>query len=74
MGPGTIRIFRGKEESPELEASTIFFLGEVFLVLICLNYAVRLSRHGSRLKNLAQETAILRARLEQLERRDQAAP
>jgi len=47
-------------------ASTIFFLGELFLVAICLNYAVRLSRTGLQLKNLAQELAILRAEVETL--------
>ncbi len=47
-------------------SSTLFFLGELFLVWICLNYAIRLSRHTTQLKNLAQETAILRARLEEL--------
>ena len=45
-------------------SSVIFFLGEVFLVVICLNYAVRLSRVGVELKNLAQEVALLRARVE----------
>ena len=45
-------------------SSTVFFLGELFLVAICLNYAVRLSRAGVQIKNLAQEVAILRARLE----------
>ena len=48
-------------------SSLIFFLGEVFLVVICLNYAVRLSRTGVEIKNLAQEVALLRARLERLE-------
>lgn len=48
-------------------SSVIFFLGEVFLVTICLNYAVRLSKAGTQLKNLAQEIAILRARVEELE-------
>ena len=47
-------------------SSTLFFLGEVFLVCICLNYAVRLSRYGAQIKNLAQETALLRARLQEL--------
>ncbi len=47
-------------------SSLIFFLGEVFLVVICLNYAVRLSRTGEEIKNLAQELALLRARLERL--------
>ena len=42
-------------------SSTVFFLGEVFLVAICLNYAVRLSRQSAQIKNLAQEVALLRA-------------
>ena len=54
-------------------SSTLFFLGELFLVWICLNYAVRLSRHTTQLKNLAQEMAILRARLEE-QKRDPRAP
>lgn len=48
-------------------SSTIFFLGEVFLVIICLNYAVRLSRFGLQIKNLAQELTLLRQRLEEVE-------
>jgi len=47
--------------------STILYMGEFFLLAICLNYAVRLSRANLRLKNLAQEFALLRARVEQLE-------
>ena len=50
-------------------SSTVFFLGEVFLVAICLNYAVRLSRAGLLIKNLAQEIAILRAQVDALEAR-----
>lgn len=42
-------------------SSTLFFLGEVFLVGICLNFAVRLSRMSVQIKQLAQEIAILRA-------------
>jgi len=48
-------------------SSTIFFLGEFFLVAICLNYAVRLSRTSIRLKNLAQEMAVLKAQVDKLE-------
>ena len=49
-------------------SSTVFFLGELFLVAICLNYAVRLSRAGLLIKNLAQEIAICCARqVEKLE-------
>jgi hypothetical protein len=47
-------------------SSTIFFVGEVFLVAICLNYAVRLSRTSVQIKNLAQEIALLKARVEEL--------
>jgi hypothetical protein len=48
-------------------SSLVFFLGEVFLVAICLNYAVRLSRAGVQIKNLAQELALVRERIERLE-------
>jgi hypothetical protein len=53
-------------------SSTIFFLGELFLVVICLNFAVRLSTASTQLKNLGQEIALLRARLD--ERDAGAAP
>jgi hypothetical protein len=55
-------------------SSTIFFLGEVFLVLISLNYAVRLSRYGNRLKELAQESALLRAEVERLAAAQRGSP
>ncbi len=42
-------------------SSTIFFLGEVFLMVICLNFAVRLSRMSLHGKTLAQELTLLRA-------------
>lgn len=45
-------------------SSTIFFLGELFLIVLCLNYAVRLSRHDLQIKTLAQELTLLRARVE----------
>jgi len=48
-------------------SSVVFFLGEVFLVAVCLNYAVRLSRAGLQIKNLAQELALVRSRIERLE-------
>jgi len=48
-------------------SSALFFLGELFLVAICLNYAVRLSRANLRLKNLAQEMSLLRAQVDRLE-------
>lgn len=46
--------------------STIFFLGELFLIAICLNYAVRLSQSNIRQRNLAQEVALLRTEVERL--------
>ena len=47
---------------------------ELFLVAICLNYAVRLSRAGTQLKNLAQELALLNARVDSLARRPSRTP
>ncbi len=44
-------------------SSTLFFLGNFFLIAICLNYAVRLSRITLQLKSLGQEIALLRAQL-----------
>ena len=45
-------------------SSTLFFFGEVFLLVVCLNYAVRLSTLTLRVKVLAQEVALLRADLQ----------
>ncbi len=45
-------------------SSALFFFGELFLVAICLNYAVRLSKLTLQVKNLAQELALVRAALE----------
>lgn len=54
-------------------SSTVFFLALSFLGLVSLAYAVRLSRMVVDVKNLAQEVALLRARLEDLEARDPSA-
>lgn len=48
-------------------SATMFMLGELFLVAICLNYAVRISQAAGHIRELAQEVALLRLRLEQLE-------
>jgi hypothetical protein len=48
-------------------SSTVFFAGELFLLAICLHYAVRLSRATLRIQQLAQELALLRARVEAVE-------
>lgn len=44
-------------------SSTLFFFGQLFLLVLCLNYAVRLSGLSLQVKLLAQEVSILRARL-----------
>jgi Uncharacterized conserved protein (DUF2304) len=44
-------------------SSTLFFFGELFLLILCLNYAVRLSGLSVQVKALAQEVSILRAAL-----------
>ena len=49
-------------------SSTLFFLGELFLLGICLNYAVRLSQAGAKITELAQEMALIRRRLDEVER------
>ena len=47
-------------------SATLFFLSLVFLSALCLTYAVRLSRTGIQLKNLAQEVALLRCEMEDI--------
>lgn len=42
-------------------SSTLFFFAILFLVAICLNYAVRLSKITLQVKTLGQEVALLRA-------------
>ena len=44
-------------------SSTLYFCGVLFLLVLCLNYAVRLSGLSTQVKLLAQEVSILRARL-----------
>lgn len=46
-------------------SATVFLFGQVFLTAVSLNYAVRLSRTSVQVKNLAQEIALLRARVEE---------
>ena len=43
--------------------STLFFLCVLFLALLCLHYSIRVSRMTHQIKDLAQEVALLRARL-----------
>ena len=44
-------------------SSTLFFFGEIFLLVLCLNYAVRLSGLSTQVKLLTQEVSLLRAEL-----------
>ncbi len=44
-------------------SSTLFFFGLLFLLVVSLNYAVRLSGMSLQVKLLAQEVALLRAEL-----------
>ena len=53
------------------EASTVFFFGLVFVVLVLLHLSTKLSRIGHDNQVLAQELALLRA---ELERRSPPAP
>ncbi len=57
-------------------SATLFFLGELFLLGICLNFAVRLSQMGAQIRTLSQEVALLREAAERPvgapERRDPA--
>lgn len=49
-------------------SSALFFFGQIFLLVVCLNYAVRLSTLTLQVKVLAQELAMLRL---ELRRRDE---
>jgi hypothetical protein len=46
-------------------SSALFFFAEVFLIMICLHFAVRMSKLTLEVKNLAQEVALLKAEREQ---------
>lgn len=45
--------------------TTLFFGAIVFLVLLAVQFSIKLSKISEQLKNLAQENALLRAELEQ---------
>ena len=49
-----------------LPTTTLFIGGFVFLVLIAVQFSIKLSTFSDQLKNLAQENALLRSDLEQL--------
>ena len=52
------------------ETSVIFFFGLVFVMVALVFYAVKLTRLTQEVRRLAQESALLRLRLERAERRD----
>ena len=52
------------------ETSTMFFFGQIFLMAVLLYYAVKISSLTQEVRELAQETALLRFRLEQGRRAD----
>ncbi len=43
-------------------SSTLFFFGILFVVLLCLQFSVKISALENRLKNLAQQLSLLEAR------------
>ncbi|MBI3767773.1 MAG: DUF2304 domain-containing protein [Deltaproteobacteria bacterium] len=51
-------------------SSTLYFFGELFLLVLGLSYAVRLSGLSTQVKVLAQEISLLRAELAERTARD----
>jgi len=45
--------------------SALFFFSIVFLMLVCLQFSVRISRLTNQVKNLSQELALLRIKLDE---------
>lgn len=41
--------------------STLFFFGLIFLMLVCVQFSIRISKLTTQMKNLSQELAILKA-------------
>jgi hypothetical protein len=50
-----------------LPTSTLFFLGLVFLILIAIQFSVKVSLLHNQVKNIAQENALLKNRIEEME-------
>ena len=53
-----------------LPTSTLFFLGLVFLILIAIQFSVKVSELNTQVKNLAQENGLLKNRVEELEEKN----
>lgn len=45
-----------------LPTSTLFFFGLIFLMLVCLQFSIRISKLTNQVKDLAQELTILRSK------------
>lgn len=52
-----------------LPTTTLFFGSIVFLMLLAVQFCIKLSKIAEQLKNLAQENALLRAELEEVHQR-----
>ncbi len=51
-----------------LPTSTLFLGSIIFLILLAVQFSIKISRLDDRVKNLAQENAILRGKLDRLEK------
>lgn len=51
----------------ELPSNAVFLIGNFFMLMILFSLTIALSRHSSRNKNLTQELAILKTRMDKLE-------
>ncbi len=52
--------------------STLFIFSILFLVLLSIHFSIRISQLTNRVKNLLQESAILRMQMEELRKKDDA--
>jgi hypothetical protein len=50
-----------------LPTSTLFFMGLVFLFLIAVQFSTKISKLTDQVKNLTQENALLKKRIEKVE-------
>ena len=57
----------------EYPPALIFVLAIISLLLILFQFSMRISRYSDQIKVLTQESAVLRARIEDLERRQDAS-
>lgn len=57
----------------EIPANLLFFVTIVLLILVSVQLSYELSRHEARIRRLAEESALLDARLRRLEERGEGA-